>query len=74
MFDVDREELGFLVVGMGSLEGWLAEVFDSYVAEDSFGRSVLERELRAKGLVELDEVGGMAYLEWAEKKRAEIKA
>lgn len=23
VFDVEREELGFLVVGMGSLEGWV---------------------------------------------------
>ena len=26
VFDVDREELGFLVVGMGSMEGWAKDV------------------------------------------------
>ena len=25
VFDVEREELGFLVVGMGSVEGWVRE-------------------------------------------------
>ena len=25
VFDVEREELGFLVVGMGSLEGWVRD-------------------------------------------------
>jgi cyclin L len=52
VFDVDREELGFLVVGMRSLEGWVRRQRD---ALPEFGkvmitRRVIEEEMAKRGL------------------------
>lgn len=53
VFDVDREELGFLVVGMRSLDGWVKNqkeevpgVFDNGVVL----RSRIEEEMRKRGV------------------------
>ncbi|UKZ73781.1 hypothetical protein TrVFT333_001433 [Trichoderma virens FT-333] len=52
VFDVDREELGFLVVAMRSVEGWMQKLRDDF---PSFGskmlkRSMVEDELHRRGL------------------------
>ncbi|KAI1259782.1 cyclin [Xylariaceae sp. FL1019] len=53
VFDVDREELGFLVVGMRSLEGWVRKLQDDI---EGFGKSGMitikhcEKEMRKRGL------------------------
>ena len=33
VFDVDREELGFLVVGLGSCEGWIKDEKDRWLGK-----------------------------------------
>ncbi|KAF7561701.1 hypothetical protein G7046_g2415 [Stylonectria norvegica] len=52
VFDVDREELGFLVVGMRSVEGWLRQRTEDMpqLAEGMFTRKAVQKELRARGL------------------------
>ncbi|KAL7950131.1 cyclin-like protein [Trichoderma barbatum] len=52
VFDVDREELGFLVVAMRSVEGWMQKLKEDF---PSFGskmlkRSMIEDELKKRGL------------------------
>jgi hypothetical protein len=52
VFDVDREELGFLVVAMRSVEGWMQKLKDEF---PSFGskmlkRSMVEEEMKKRGL------------------------
>ncbi|RFU79846.1 hypothetical protein TARUN_2373 [Trichoderma arundinaceum] len=52
VFDVDREELGFLVVAMRSVEGWMEKLKDEL---PSFGskmltRSMIEDEMKKRGL------------------------
>ncbi|KAL7937917.1 cyclin-like protein [Trichoderma chlorosporum] len=52
VFDVDREELGFLVVAMRSVEGWMQKLKDDF---PSFGskmlkRSMVDDELNKRGL------------------------
>ncbi|RYP71816.1 hypothetical protein DL769_004622 [Monosporascus sp. CRB-8-3] len=52
VFDVDREELGFLVVGMRSLEGWVRkqrEDFDE-LGKGMITRTFIEAEMRKRGL------------------------
>lgn len=49
VFDVDREELGFLVVGMRSVEGLLRER-KSLVGQGMITRSKVEEEMRRRGL------------------------
>ncbi|KAK1596461.1 cyclin domain-containing protein [Colletotrichum navitas] len=49
VFDVEREELGFLVVGMRSLEGWVRGVKETgLLAGGMITRSVIEREARRR--------------------------
>ncbi|KAK2022712.1 cyclin [Colletotrichum zoysiae] len=49
VFDVEREELGFLVVGMRSLEGWVRGVKETgLLASGMITRSVIEREARRR--------------------------
>ncbi|KAK6957826.1 hypothetical protein Daesc_000615 [Daldinia eschscholtzii] len=56
VFDVDREELGFLVVGMRSLEGWVRaqrEGEDGVLSAKANGmvtRAYVEGEMRKRGL------------------------
>ncbi|KAK3294039.1 cyclin-like protein [Chaetomium fimeti] len=55
VFDVDREELGFLVVGMRSVEGWggriRGELRGMGVERGMVTRGVVEGELRRRGVV-----------------------
>ncbi|OLN97333.1 Cyclin-L2 [Colletotrichum chlorophyti] len=49
VFDVDREELGFLVVGMRSLEGWVMGVKEAGLLKGGMlTRNAIERELRRR--------------------------
>jgi hypothetical protein len=63
VFDVDREELGFLVVGMRSVEGWgrkIREEMKEVMGGKDRGmvtRTDVEGELRRRGLIAEDEVG-----------------
>ncbi|KAI1503948.1 cyclin-like protein [Biscogniauxia marginata] len=52
VFDVDREELGFLVVGMRSLEGWVKKQREDQedLKEGMITKSVVEVEMRKRGL------------------------
>ncbi|KAI0109709.1 cyclin [Nemania sp. FL0031] len=53
VFDVDREELGFLVVGMRSLEGLvrkLQEDFEGFTKNGMVTRSHVEEEMARRGL------------------------
>jgi hypothetical protein len=53
VFDVDREELGFLVVGMRSLEGWvrkLQEDFEAFGKSGMITRNDIEIEMMRRGL------------------------
>jgi cyclin L len=53
VFDVDREELGFLVVGMRSVEGILQrrrEELPRLLGQGMVTRSAVEEELRARGV------------------------
>lgn len=52
VFDIDREELGFLVVAMRSVEGWMLKLREEF---PSFGtkmltRSMVEDEMNKRGL------------------------
>lgn len=54
VFDVDREELGFLVVGMRSLEGLvrkLLEEVEGFGRGGMFTRKGIEAEMKKRGLV-----------------------
>ncbi|TDZ22850.1 Cyclin-L2 [Colletotrichum orbiculare MAFF 240422] len=49
VFDVDREELGFLVVGMRSLEGWIKSVKKGgLLSGGMMSRTAIEREVRQR--------------------------
>ncbi|CAM1511590.1 Fc.00g091030.m01.CDS01 [Cosmosporella sp. VM-42] len=52
VFDVDREELGFLVVGMRSVEDWLRKRREDMprLAEGMLTLKYVEKELRERGL------------------------
>ncbi|KAI1210824.1 cyclin-like protein [Annulohypoxylon truncatum] len=52
VFDVDREELGFLVVGMRSLEGWVRRQREDYeeLGQGMVTRAFVEGEMRKRGL------------------------
>lgn len=52
VFDVDREELGFLVVGMRSVEGWVKKMREDVpkMKEGMITRRDIEEELRRRGL------------------------
>ncbi|KAK1752154.1 cyclin-L2 [Echria macrotheca] len=52
VFDVDREELGFLVVGMRSVEGWVKKMREDVprMKEGMITRNDIENELRRRGL------------------------
>ncbi|KAI4867038.1 cyclin-like protein [Hypoxylon rubiginosum] len=52
VFDVDREELGFLVVGLRSLEGWVRKQREIYseLRTGMITRSWVENEMRKRGL------------------------
>ncbi|KAK7721402.1 hypothetical protein SLS64_001698 [Diaporthe eres] len=52
VFDVEREELGFLVVAMRSLEGWVRKQREEFpwVAEGMVTRKTVQAELLARGI------------------------
>ncbi|KAI0161601.1 cyclin-like protein [Hypoxylon sp. FL1284] len=52
VFDVDREELGFLVVGMRSLEGWVRKQrdHDNGLCAAMVTRTWIEKEMTKRGL------------------------
>ncbi|KAL7784913.1 cyclin-like protein [Trichoderma ceciliae] len=52
VFDVDREELGFLVVAMRSVEGWMQKLKHEFPTFGSkmLKRSMIEDELKKRGL------------------------
>jgi hypothetical protein len=52
VFDVDREELGFLVVGMRSVDGWARKMRDEVpkMKDGMIDRRVIEDELMRRGL------------------------
>ncbi|KAI1397132.1 cyclin-like protein [Hypoxylon fuscum] len=52
VFDVDREELGFLVVGMRSLEGWARRQREDYdeLRKGMVTRTWIEGEMKKRGL------------------------
>lgn len=51
VFDVEREELGFLVVAMRSLEGWVRKQREEFawMAEGMVARKMVQAELQARG-------------------------
>lgn len=52
VFDVDREELGFLVVGMRSVESWANKQREDspQLLEGMITRKMVEKEMQARGL------------------------
>ncbi|KAI2637034.1 cyclin-like protein [Hypomontagnella submonticulosa] len=52
VFDVDREELGFLVVGLRSLEGWVRKQREEFtdLGKGMVTRSWVEAEMKKRGL------------------------
>jgi cyclin L len=52
VFDVDREELGFLVVAMRSLEGWIRQQRDAlpWFGREMIKRKTVEREISTRDL------------------------
>lgn len=52
VFDVEREELGFLVVAMRSLEGWVRKQREEFpwMAEGMVTRKAVQAELLARGI------------------------
>jgi transcription initiation factor TFIIIB Brf1 subunit/transcription initiation factor TFIIB len=52
VFDVDREELGFLVVALRSLEGWMRKRREEmpWMTEGMVTRAVVKEELRKRGV------------------------
>lgn len=60
VFDVDREELGFLVVAMRSLEGWWRKRREELgpLGESMLTRKTVEAEMRKRGLQVGNGAGG----------------
>lgn len=61
VFDVEREELGFLVVAMRSLEGWVRgarEAFPWAAGAGMVARATVRAELRARGIANGDGTRG----------------
>lgn len=52
VFDVDREDLGFLVVAMRSLEGWVRKMREDIpsLKEGMLSRRAVEKEMERRGL------------------------
>lgn len=52
VFDVDREELGFLVVGMRSVDGWFRQRKDDapHLFSGMVTRKLVEEEMKKRGL------------------------
>jgi hypothetical protein len=64
VFDVDREELGFLVVGMGSLEPFARKEMERWGEEKGMiSREMVRSELEKLGLGNVNEGGGESLME-----------
>lgn len=52
VFDVDREQLGFLVVALRSLEGWIGRRRDEmpWLSQGMVTRDIINGELKSRGL------------------------
>lgn len=79
VFDVEREELGFLVVAMRSLEGWVRKQREDFawINEGMVRRKVVQEELGKRGVkngndTEEDEEAVMMRM--MDQKAAEIEA
>lgn len=80
VFDVEREELGFLVVAMRSLEGWVRKQREEFpwMSEGMVTRKMVQAELRKRGVQngnganEEDEEAAM--MRQMDEKAAEIEA
>jgi hypothetical protein len=60
VFDVDREELGFLVVGMRSLDGWASKMKETVpsLKDGMINRQLIEEEMERRGITVIN--GGEA--------------
>jgi len=80
IFDVDREELGFLVVGMRSLEGWLrrqkhelpALWYGGMITRQAVKEEMMKRGLTANGNGATEDVDEEARMMREMDKRAEL--
>jgi len=59
VFDVEREELGFLCLGMGSLEGWVKAEKEIWGERAVITRADVREELKRRGNGVGDGVGEM---------------
>lgn len=59
VFDVEREELGFLVVAMRSLAGWVRKQREDFpwVAEGVVTRKTIQLEMKSRGVSNNNDVG-----------------
>jgi cyclin L len=62
VFDTDREELGFLALGMKSLEGWIRQERVVWGGKNVITREDVNRELQKRGDGVLDEEAEMMRL------------
>lgn len=81
VFDVEREELGFLVVGMRSLEGWLRkqrEEFPWMMGSGMVTRKMVQAELKQRGVQNgngaQDEDEEEAMMRAMDEKAAQVEA
>ncbi|KAJ4387205.1 hypothetical protein N0V93_007794 [Gnomoniopsis smithogilvyi] len=79
VFDVEREELGFLVVAMRSLEGWVRKQRGDYVwmSGGMVKRKVVQEELKRRGVkngTETEEDEEAVMMRMMDQKAAEIEA
>jgi hypothetical protein len=82
VFDVDREELGFLVVGMRSVEGWGRKIrgeegpITGWNGKGMLTKRIVQEELKRRGIEEVGEEGDDVEAEMArrlDKRMAELE-
>lgn len=79
VFDVEREELGFLVVAMRSLEAWVRKQRENFpwMREGMVKRKMVQEELRKTGVQNgtgMEEDEEAAMMRMMDQKAAEIEA
>lgn len=79
VFDVEREELGFLVVAMRSLEGWVRKQREDFpwMSDGMVRRRVVQDESKRRGVkngTEMEEDEEAAMMRMMDQKAAEIEA
>lgn len=79
VFDVEREELGFLVVAMRSLEGWIRKQRNEFpwMTEGMVTRKVVQVEARNRGVSDgsdIDEDEEAAMMQEMDKKMDQAEA